>query len=28
VSVEKRGTWSYYRLERAAVDALRGALTV
>jgi ArsR family transcriptional regulator len=26
VSVEKRGTWSYYRVENAALDALRTAL--
>jgi ArsR family transcriptional regulator len=26
VSAEKRGTWSYYRLEPAALERLRGAL--
>ena len=26
VTVEKRGTWSYYRLENDALDALRVAL--
>src|SRR3954454_1860079 len=27
VSVEKRGTWSYYRLENDALNALQNALT-
>jgi ArsR family transcriptional regulator len=28
VSAEKRGTWSYYRLQQEALDDLRGALAV
>jgi ArsR family transcriptional regulator len=28
VTVEKRGTWSYYRLDAEALDALRGALAL